>query len=269
MTHLLTRMLILASICGLAGIGLSSTAGAQSAPETGETRDNCTIDTPSGASHSAPVPGTLTLNWDDTPLFISCVSRGKPPIRKVLPKPANGWVPISTVIDGIAVAFLDAAPGYPLKRPSAVTLTLYPAEAEDYEAKDTWYQTRRTQIEERINARLKQLSHNVNQCKFVASCEDEQDELTARKADSLEDLNRVRDVIKIRNGALILRTSKRTICLSQVSDIMWRAGDCAPDILSGPTAKPKTEMTRVKVDGKIECLFRVKSTVWEARPCPD
>lgn len=270
MTHSYTKTLIVSSVLCCATLGSGASAVAQSIqPVADAAQTSCTIDTQSGAAHSAPVPGTLSLNWEDTPLFIKCRFPGKPPVGKVLPRPANGWVPVSLAIDGIAVAFLDAPQGYPLRRPSSVTLSLYPAVVENYEAKDIWYQTRRSQVKEHVDARLRELSHDFNQCKFVASCNDREEELAAIKKASLKDLDRVRDLIQIRNGALILRTSQRTICLSQVSEIMWRAGDCSPDVLSDPAVKPKVEMTRITVDGRTECLFRVNSNTWESRPCPN
>ena len=253
----------------LAGISFSPIAAAQSSASTNDSQGRCTVDTHSGTSYSSTIPGAIDLKWDDAPLFINCASPGKEPVRKVLRKPANGWLPASVVIDGIAVAFLDAAEGHSLKTPTSTVLTFYPAIVEDYEAKNAWFQTRRTRVEEQVNARLHELSHDDSHCKFVAACNDEQEELATIKAASLADLIRVRDLMGTRNGVLILKTSKRTICLSQVSAEMWRAGDCPPASLPDPAMAPKVEMTRIKVDGKIECLFRVKSQTWESRPCPN
>lgn len=266
--NIVPRMLALASVFVLAGIGFNSIASAQSSTSTNDSQGRCSVDTHSGTSYSSAIPGVIRLKWDDAPLFINCASPGTEPVRKVLPKPSNGWLPASVVIDGIAFAFLDAAEGHSLKTPASTVLTFYPAIVEDYEAKDAWFQTRRTRVEEQVNARLHELSQDDSHCKFVAACNDEQEDLTAVKAASLADLIRVRDLMGIRNGVLILKTSKRTICLSQFSAEMWRSGDCPPASLSDPSMAPKVEMTRIKVDGKIECLFRVKSDTWESRPCP-
>lgn len=263
------RNVFLSSI--LVGAASAGTTFAADAPTTTQVsldslRASCTITTRSDEQQKTAVPGRLTLRWKDTPMTIRCGKPGHEPVGKVLPRPRDGWVPTNIVIDDLAIVFLDASPGYRKRRPASVTLTLYPTVFEDYEEKNAWYNERRTQIEEFTKARQDEIYQNVTECKFVATCLDAEEKLVARKASILKELDRLRALIRVRTGALVLKTRTRTICLTQISDTTWESGTCPPH--TAASNKTSVEMTRIKVDGKIECVYRIEANTWESRPCP-
>ncbi|MFT5488890.1 MAG: hypothetical protein ACI9JL_001787 [Paracoccaceae bacterium] len=257
-----------AVLVGLAAPGPALAADIPSTTKVsvGSLPPSCTITTRSDEQKQISVPDRLTLRWRDTPMTIRCEVPGQKPVQKVLPRPRDGWVPTNVVIDDMAIVFLDASPGYRKRRPASVSVTFYPTVFEDYEEKNAWYNERRTQIDEFTAARQREIYQNVTECKFVATCLDAEEELTARKARVIKELDRLRGLIRVRAGALVLKTSTRTICLTQVSDTIWEAGTC-PSRASAAN-KPTLEMTRIKVDGRTECVYRVEANTWESRPCP-
>lgn len=209
--------------------------------ESDNARPACTVSTRRGERKETTVPSRLKLRWKDTPMTVTCRLPGQAEVRKTLPRPRDGWVPAHMVIDDMAMVFIDAAPRYRKRRPSAITVTFYPLDFERTEDIDRWYASRKTQVDETIAARQRLLDHEVGSCKYNSSCADMEGEIAAKKATLMNDLSKLRAMLKIRPHS--------------------RA--------SGTRAKPAMMMKSIIVDGKVQCIFRTKPDTWVSHPCPN